>query len=72
MSQVKPLSHPGVPAQTQGGTPLPLPEEQTADALDTIEFAAVLERVAGHAVGTLGAARVRHRWPTDDVAWIRE
>ena len=72
MSQVEPLSHPGVPAHTQGGTPLPLPEEQTADALDTIEFGAVLERVAGHAVGTLGAARVRDRWPTDDVEWIRE
>ena len=55
-----------------GGTPLPLPEEQTADALDTIEFSAVLERVAAHAVGTLGAERVRHRWPTDDVDWIRE
>ncbi len=71
MPQVEPLSHPGVPAHTDGGTPLPLPEEQTADALDTIEFGAVLERVAGHAVGTLGAARVRARWPTDDVDWIR-
>jgi DNA mismatch repair protein MutS2 len=72
MSQVEPLSHPGVPAHTQGGTPLPLPAEQTADALDTIEFGAVLERVAGHAVGPLGAARVRNRWPTDDVEWIQE
>ena len=72
MSQVEPLSHPGVPTNTQGGTPLPLPEDQTADALDTIEFALVLERVAGHAVGTLGAARVRDRWPTGDVEWIRE
>ena len=72
MSQVEPLSHPGVPAHTQGGTPLPLPAEQTADALDTIEFGAVLERVAGHAVGPLGAARVRDRWPTDDVEWIQE
>ena len=49
-----------------------MPEEQTADALDTIEFSVVLERVAAHAVGTLGAERVRHRWPTDDVDWIRE
>ena len=72
MSQVEPLSHPGVPAHTQGGTPLPLPAEQTADALDTIEFGAVLERVAGHAVGSLGAARVRGRWPTGDVEWIQE
>ncbi len=72
MSQVEPLSHPGVPARVQGGTPLPLPPDQTADALDTIEFGAVLERVAGHAVGPLGAARVRDRWPTDDVEWIQE
>ncbi|MEP7227689.1 MAG: hypothetical protein ABI785_10045, partial [Gemmatimonadales bacterium] len=72
MSQVEPLSHPGVPAQTQGSTPLPLPVEQTAEALDTIEFGAVLERVAAHAVGPLGAARVRDRWPTDDVEWIQE
>ncbi|MEO8090030.1 MAG: Smr/MutS family protein [Gemmatimonadales bacterium] len=56
----------------QGGTPVPLPEEQTADALDTIEFSLVLERVAAHAVSTLGAERVRNRWPTDDVDWIRE
>jgi DNA mismatch repair protein MutS2 len=72
MSQVESHSHPGVPAHTQGGTPLPLPAEQSADALDTIEFAAVLERVAGHAVGPLGAARIRERWPTGDVEWIQE
>ncbi|HWN19737.1 MAG TPA: Smr/MutS family protein [Gemmatimonadales bacterium] len=72
MSQVEPLSHPGVPSNTQGGTPVPLAESQTADALDTIEFSVVLERVAAHAVGTLGADRVRDRWPTDDVEWIRE
>ena len=72
MSQVEPLTHLGVPAQTQGSTPLPLPVQQTAEALDTIEFGAVLERVAGHAVGPLGAARVRGRWPTDAVEWIQE
>ncbi|MEA2723077.1 MAG: mismatch repair protein MutS2, partial [Gemmatimonadales bacterium] len=72
MSPVEPLSHSGVPTNTQGGTPLSLPEEQTADALDTIEFSAVLARVAAHAVGTLGAERVRDRWPTDDVDWIRQ
>jgi DNA mismatch repair protein MutS2 len=72
MSQVESLSHPGVPTHTQGSTPLPLPAEQTADALDTIEFGAVLELVAGHAVGPLGAARVRHRWPTADAKWIQE
>jgi DNA mismatch repair protein MutS2 len=60
----------GVPAHMQGGTPLPLPPEQSADALETIEFAAVLELVAAHAVGPLGAARVRARRPSEDVGWI--
>jgi DNA mismatch repair protein MutS2 len=71
MTQVQPLSPDGVPAQMQGGTPLPLPAEQTADALDTIEFGPVLELVAANAVGSLGAARVRGRRPTDDLPWIR-
>jgi DNA mismatch repair protein MutS2 len=71
MSQVESSSLTGVPAQMQGGTPLLLPAEQCADALDTIEFGAVLERIAGHAVGPLGAARVRGRRPTADVDWIR-
>jgi DNA mismatch repair protein MutS2 len=72
MSQVESLPPAGVPAQIQGGTPLPLPAEQTADALETIEFGAVLGLVAGHAVGPLGAARVLGRWPTADVDWIRD
>ncbi|MCU0621512.1 MAG: hypothetical protein MUC69_08425, partial [Gemmatimonadales bacterium] len=42
------------------------------DALETLEFAAVLEIVAGYAVGDAGKARVRGRLPTDDVASIRE
>ncbi len=71
MTQVQSPSPDGVPAQTQGGTPLPLPAERTADALDTIEFGPVLELVAAHAVGPLGAARVRGRRPTDDLVWIR-
>ena len=70
-SRVEHLSPNGVSAQVQGGTPLPLPPEQSADALDTIEFGAVLERVAAHAVGPLGAARVRERRPTREVEWIR-
>jgi DNA mismatch repair protein MutS2 len=61
-----------VPAQTQGSTPLPLPPEQTADALETIEFGSVLELVAAHTVGPLGAQRVLSRWPTDDIRWIQE
>jgi DNA mismatch repair protein MutS2 len=63
------VSH-GVPAQTQGGTPSPLPPERCADALETIEFDQVVERVARHAAGPLGAAHVRARQPSDDPAWI--
>jgi DNA mismatch repair protein MutS2 len=55
----------------QGGTPLPLPDDQIADALATLEFDAVLELVAQHTVGPLGAGRVLARRPTDDLAWIR-
>jgi DNA mismatch repair protein MutS2 len=72
MQQEDSLSSDGVSAQTQGGTPLPLPEDRSADALETIEFDAVLELVAASAVGPLGAARVRARRPTDDLAWIRD
>jgi DNA mismatch repair protein MutS2 len=60
----------GVPAHMQGGTPSPLAPERSADALETIEFAAVLELVAERAAGPLGAARVRSRGPSDDVAWV--
>jgi DNA mismatch repair protein MutS2 len=59
----------GVPA-TDSGTPLPLPSETTADALEALEFAAVLERVAGNAAGVLAAFAIRSRRPTDDIAWI--
>ena len=72
MPQAEPLSPAGVPAQTQGGTPLPLPPGQTAEALETIEFGSVLGLVAGHAVGPLGARRVLSRWPTDDIGWIQD
>jgi DNA mismatch repair protein MutS2 len=71
MTQVEFRSSDGVSAQTQGGTPLPLPDDQIADALDTLEFDGVLELVAQHTVGPLGAARVRGRRPTDDLVWIR-
>lgn len=65
------VSSGGVPVQASTGTPLPLPDPATAEALETIELGAVLERVAQGAAGPLGAARVRARRPTDDVAWIR-
>ena len=60
----------GVP-ESVTGTPLPLPPGDAAGALATLEFAAVLDRVAGHAVGPAGAARVRARVPTADLAWAR-
>ena len=66
------LSPDGVPAQTQGGTPSPLPDPVSAEALETIEFGSVLELVASHAVGELGAERVRDRKPTDDLGWIQD
>ena len=71
MTQVEFLSPDGVPAQMKGGTPSPLPEEQIADALETIEFEAVLDLVAQHAAGPLGTARVRSRRPTQGLDWIR-
>src|SRR5207249_2872004 len=39
--------------------------------LDTLEFPAALERVAAHAAGPLGAARVRGRAPATDPEPIR-
>jgi DNA mismatch repair protein MutS2 len=52
-------------------TPSPLDDPLTVDALDTIELASVLDLVAAHAVGELGAARVRARRPVTDIHWIR-
>jgi dsDNA-specific endonuclease/ATPase MutS2 len=71
MSQVERISPNGVLATIEAGTPSPLPPGQTADALETIEFAQVLELVAAHAAGPLGAERVRSRWPSDELDWIR-
>ena len=67
MDVVETLSSDGVPTDTEGGTPSPLPEERTADGLEAIELAPVLEVVAGHAAGPLGAARVRGRRPVLDL-----
>ncbi|HEX3276057.1 MAG TPA: hypothetical protein VHR43_14470, partial [Gemmatimonadales bacterium] len=70
MSESSVLSSHGVPAQSQAGTPSPLPADRIGDALETIEFAEVLELVAQRAAGPLGAARVLSRWPSDDPGWI--
>ncbi len=64
------ISTHGVPAHAQGGTPSPLPDEACADALETIEFAPVVELVAAHTVGPLGRNRVLSRRPSGDLAWI--
>src|SRR5260221_2593799 len=61
----------GVSAHQGAGTPFPLGPEACADALEVLEFARVLEQVAGYAAGPAGAARVRARLPSADVAWIR-
>lgn len=62
----------GVPSQeTQAGTPSPLQGSLTIEALDTIEFGAVLELVAARAAGPLGAERVRQRQPVTGLAAIR-
>src|ERR1700752_792800 len=71
MSPVERVDPDGVPTQIQAGTPSPLPPEQCADALETIEFGAVVELVAARAVGPMGAARIRGRLPTDDLDGIR-
>jgi DNA mismatch repair protein MutS2 len=42
-----------------------------SSVLETLEFPAVLERVAAHAAGPLGAARVRSRRPVGDAEAIR-
>ena len=70
MGVVERLSSDGVPTDSGAGTPSPLPAERSADGLETIEFAPVLELVAGYAAGPLGAARVRARLPTLDLDWI--
>ncbi|MEO8295338.1 MAG: Smr/MutS family protein [Gemmatimonadota bacterium] len=59
----------GVPA-TDTGTPQFLPEASVNEALESLEFALVLERVAGFAAGPLGAEAIRRRRPTGDMAWI--
>jgi DNA mismatch repair protein MutS2 len=61
----------GVPRlEPEAGTPSVLQDPLTIDALDTIEFGAVLELVAARAAGALGAERVRSRRPTTDIGWM--
>ncbi len=62
----------GVPAHVATGTPSLLPAAATAEALEILEFATVLDLVAAYAAGPVGAERIRARRPTDDTGWIRE
>ncbi len=71
MAGLEPVVSDGVPTDAGGGTPLPLPTDRSADGLETIELGPVLDLVAGHAAGPLGAERVRARRPTLDLDWIR-
>ena len=60
----------GVSAHRSAGTPSPLAGEGSAAALEVLEFDQVLELVAGHAAGALGAERIRARRPSADRDWI--
>jgi len=60
----------GVSAQRSAGTPSPLAGEGSGVALEVLEFDRVLELVAGHAAGALGAERVRARRPSSSREWI--
>jgi DNA mismatch repair protein MutS2 len=68
MIDEQPLSpHNGVSAGGTADTPLPFSASAwEADTLDTLEFAAVLERVANYAAGPAAAARVKARRPSID------
>ncbi len=60
----------GVSAQRSADTPSPLAGEGSLAALEVLEFDRVLDLVAGHAAGELGAERVRARRPSADRDWI--
>ncbi|MEO5824790.1 MAG: Smr/MutS family protein [Gemmatimonadales bacterium] len=66
-----PLSRHGVSSSSEGDTPSTLHPGPAEGALQSIEFVAVLELVAHHAAGALGASAMRARRPRTDVTWIR-
>ncbi|MBA2292068.1 MAG: Smr/MutS family protein [Gemmatimonadales bacterium] len=66
-----PLSRHGVSSSSEGDTPSTLHPVPSEGALQSIEFDAVLELVADHAAGALGASAIRARRPGTDVSWIR-
>ena len=56
----------GVPAQESVGTPFQFPTGVQRSSLEALEFARVLDVVAGHTRGPLGADRIRARIPESD------
>ena len=62
----------GVPSRHAAGTPSRLSDAAVASALGDLEFTEVLATVGGYAAGPLGAARVRARRPSGDLAWVAE
>jgi DNA mismatch repair protein MutS2 len=62
--------HDGVSAQWSAGTPSHI-GEAAFPAAASLEFARVLEIVAGLAAGPLGAGRIRARRPSSDPDWVR-
>ncbi len=65
-----PLSRHGVSSFSEGDTPSTLNPGPTEAALRAIEFDAVLDLVAQHTAGALGASAIRARRPGTDVPWI--
>ncbi len=69
--RVSPDETQGVRVTSVASTPSSLLDVASRDTLAELEFAEALTVVAGHAVGELGAARVRARRPATDVDAIR-
>ncbi|MDZ4864086.1 MAG: Smr/MutS family protein [Gemmatimonadota bacterium] len=66
----------GVLVSSDAGAPSAFPPEESSilgseDALQALEFAAVLDQVAALAAGPLGAESIRRRRPVTDVPWIQ-
>jgi DNA mismatch repair protein MutS2 len=69
MDQAVPDSPDGVLVSADAGTPSAL---EGGGWLEALEFARVLDAVAGFAAGPLGAASVRARRPVTDLPWIQQ
>ncbi len=63
---------PGVRATTVAGTPSSFESCAPPETLDGLEFARILDVIAGRAACALGAQRVRSRVPIADVSTVRD